>query len=187
MLDDMLRQLRPSTSQDAEPEPQRLIDRLREQTGAEVALVDGEGSAQVATAGVSDGVLADLQPVLAQLFSGRLAAAATETGGMHVRCEVLRREAPRSVLVVAARSPLTRETITLASHAGTVIEALRRVRRADEIADRYQQATGQLRVAVFMSLMAGDVTLARRMTVGAVPPLLNAERLRSEERRVGQR
>ncbi|MFD0775936.1 helix-turn-helix domain-containing protein, partial [Streptomonospora algeriensis] len=178
MLDDLLRQLRPTTSHGAGPEPQRLADRLRQQTGTDIALVNVEGQAEVATTGITGDLLAELQPVLAQLLGGKVAAAATQAGGLHVRCEVLRREAPRSVLVVAARSPLTREAITLASHTGTVIDALRRVRRADELADRYQRASGMLRVGIFMALMAGDVTLARRMTVGAVPPLLDAERVR---------
>ncbi|QBI53621.1 helix-turn-helix domain-containing protein [Streptomonospora litoralis] len=178
MLDDLLRQLRPGASPESGPRPQQLADRLREQTGVDVALVDGEGRAEVATAGISGEVLADLQPVLVQLLGGELAAAATRAGAMHVRCEVLRREPPRSVLVAAAPSPLTPEAATLASHTGTVLDTLRRVRSADEAADRYRQAADRLRVAVFMALMTGDVTLARRMTVGAVPPLLDAERVR---------
>ncbi|WP_202966167.1 helix-turn-helix domain-containing protein [Streptomonospora alba] len=178
ILDDLLRHLRPSTSQDAEPEPRRLADRLRQETGTDIALVNGEGRAEVATSGITGDVLAALGPVLTQLLRGQVAAAATQVGAMHVRCELLRREAPRSVLVVAARSPLTREAITLASHTGTVVDALRRVRHADELADRYQHAADRLRAGIFMALMSGDVTLARRMTVGDVPPLLNAERVR---------
>ncbi|GAA4930619.1 helix-turn-helix domain-containing protein [Streptomonospora halophila] len=178
ILDDLLRHLRLSASQDTESESRRLADRLRRQTGADIALVDGEGAVDLATPGITANVLAALRPVLGQLAGGRLAAAATQTGELHVRCEVLRRESPRTVLVVAARSPLTRETITLASHTGTVIDALRRVRYADELAHRYNRAARRLRLAVFMALMAGDLALARRMTTGAVPPLLDAERVR---------
>ncbi|GAA4902685.1 helix-turn-helix domain-containing protein [Streptomonospora salina] len=178
MLDDLLRRLRSGVSQDAPPQPQRVADRLLQETGADIALINADGEAEVATSGITGGVLAALEPVLTQLLGGQVAAAATQAGGMHVRCELLRRDAPRTVLVVAAGSPLTREAITLASHTGTVIDTLRRVHHADTVADRYRYAAGRLRVGLFMALMAGDVTLARRMTVGAVPPLLDAERVR---------
>ncbi|MDT0300669.1 helix-turn-helix domain-containing protein [Streptomonospora wellingtoniae] len=178
ILDDLLRHLRLSASQDLEAESRRLADRFRGHTGADIALVDGDGAVDLATAGITANVLAALRPVLEQLAGGRLAAAATQTDELHVRCEVLRRESPRTVLVVASRSPLTREAITLASHTGTVIDALRRVRNADDLAHRYNRAAGRLRLAVFMALMAGDLALARRMTTGAVPPLLDADRVR---------
>jgi DNA-binding CsgD family transcriptional regulator len=99
-------------------------------------------------------------------------------GVFHVRCEALGRQVPRPVLVVGSPSPLTREALALASHVGAVVEVVRRVRQADDLALRHQQAATRLRLAVFMALMAGELTLARRMTAGAVPPLLDAERLR---------
>ncbi|MEU1100637.1 helix-turn-helix domain-containing protein [Streptomyces tibetensis] len=178
VLDELLRQLRPRVWRDSDLETQTLIDWLGRQLGAEVALVDSAGKVEVSTARSAPDILADLQPVLTQLSSGQLAAAASQVGMVHVQCEALGRQVPRPVLVVGSPLPLTREALALASHVGAMVEVLRRVRQADDLALRHQQAAARLRLAVFMALMAGEVTLARRMTVGAVPPLLNTERLR---------
>ncbi|WP_151483346.1 helix-turn-helix domain-containing protein [Streptomyces albicerus] len=178
VLDELLRQLRPRVCQDADLDSQTLIDWLGRQLGAEIALVDRAGTVEVSTARLAPDILAGLQPVLTQLSSGQLAAAASRVGVFHVRCEALGRHVPRPVLVVGSPLPLTREALALASHVGAVVEVLRRVRQADDLALRYQQAAARLRLAVFTALMAGEPTLARRMTAGAVPPLLDAERLR---------
>ncbi|WP_406160622.1 helix-turn-helix domain-containing protein [Streptomyces sp. NBC_00882] len=178
VLDELLRQLRPRGYQDADLETQTLIDWLGRQLGAEIALVDSAGKVEASTARLAPDILAELQPVLTQLSSGQLAAAASQVGLFHMQCEALGRQVPRPVLVVGSPLPLTRQALALASHVGAMVEVLRRVRQADDLAVRYQQAAARLRLAVFMALMAGDVTLARRMTAGAVPPLLDAERLR---------
>ncbi|WP_406146249.1 helix-turn-helix domain-containing protein [Streptomyces sp. NBC_01012] len=158
---------------------QRLVDWLGRQLSAEIALVDRASKVEASTSRLSPGVLADIQSVLTQLSSGQLAAAATQVGTLHVRCEALGRHAPRPVLVVVSSPlPLTRESLALASHVGALVEVSRRARQADSLALRYQQAAARLRLAVFMALMTGELTLARRMTAGAVPPLLDAERLR---------
>jgi DNA-binding CsgD family transcriptional regulator len=178
VLDELLRQLRLRVGQDADLDLQTLIGWLGRQLGAEIALVDRAGKVEVSTARLAPDILASLQLVLMQLSSGQLAAAASQVGVFHVRCEALGWQAPRPVLVVVSPLPLTREALALASHVGAMIEVLRRVRQADDLALRYQQATTRLRLAIFMALMAGELTLARRMTAGAVPPLLDAERLR---------
>lgn len=178
VLDELLRQLRPPVCQDADLDPQTLIDWLGRQLGAEIALVDRASKVEVSTARLAPDILASLQPVLTQLSSGQMAAAASQVGAVHVRCEALGRQVPRPVLVVGSPLPLTREALALASHIGAMIEVLRRVRQADDLALRYQQAATRLRLAVFTALMAGEPTLARRMTAGAVPPLTDAERLR---------
>ncbi|MDX3458779.1 helix-turn-helix domain-containing protein [Streptomyces sp. ME02-8801-2C] len=178
VLDELLHQLRPRVCQGADLDPQTLIDWLGRQLDAEIALVDRAGKVEVSTARLTPDILASLQPVLTQLSRGQLAAAASQVGGFHVRCEALGRPVPRPVLVVGSPSPLTRESLTLASHVGAVVEVLRQAQQADDLALRYQQAATRLRLAVFTALMAGEVTLARRMTAGAVPPLLDAERLR---------
>jgi DNA-binding CsgD family transcriptional regulator len=178
VLDELLRQLRPHVCQDADLDPQTLINWLGRQLGAEIALVDRARKVEVSTARLAPDTLASLQPVLTQLSSGQLAAAASLVGVFHVRCEALGRHVPRPVMVVASPSPLTQEALALASHVGAMVDVMRRVRQADDLALRYQQAAAQLRLAVFTALMTGELTLARRMTAGAVPPLLDAERLR---------
>ncbi|MGQ4388506.1 helix-turn-helix domain-containing protein [Streptomyces sp. SAS_270] len=178
VLDELLRQLRLRVGQDADLDSQTLIDWLGRQLGAEIALVDRAGKVEVSTARLTPDVLTGIQLVLTQLSSGQLAAAASQVGVFHVRCEALGRQVPRPVLVVASSLPLTRESLALASHVGVMIEVLRRARQADDLALRYQQAAARLRLAVLGAMMAGELTLARRMTAGAVPPLLDAERLR---------
>ena len=178
VLDELLRQLRPGVCQGADLDLQTLIDWLGRQLGAEIALVDRAGKVEVSTARLAPDILADLQLVLTQLSSGQLAAAASQVGMFHVQCEALGRQVPRPVLVVGSPSLLTREALALASHVGAVVEVLQRARQADDLALRYQRAATRLRLAVFMALMTGELTLARRMTAGAVPPLLDAERLR---------
>ncbi|MFC8197998.1 helix-turn-helix domain-containing protein [Streptomyces sp. NPDC057298] len=132
----------------------------------------------MSTARLAPDILAGLQLVLTQVSRGQLAAATSQVGELHVECEALGRQVPRRVLVVIIPSPLTREALALASHVGAMVEVLRQARQADRLAPRYQQAATQLRLAVFMSLTTGELTLARRMSAGAVPPLLDAERLR---------
>ncbi|MFF9484629.1 helix-turn-helix domain-containing protein [Streptomyces sp. NPDC014676] len=178
VLDELLRRLRPRGGQDAARGPQALMDWLGRQIGAEVALVDHTGKVDLSTARFTPGVLAGVQPALAQLSHGRMAAAASQVGAVHVRCEALGRRVPRPVLAVVSSSPLPRESMTLASHVGTLAEMVRRAQQADDLALRHQRAAARLRLAVFMALMTGELTLARRMTAGAVPPLLDAERLR---------
>ncbi|MFF5983227.1 helix-turn-helix domain-containing protein [Streptomyces olindensis] len=178
VLDELLRRLRLRAGLDAEGDVQALIDWLGRQLRAEIALVDRAGGVEVSTARLAPDLLAGLQPVLTQVSSGQLAAAATQFGVFHVRCEALGRSVPRPVLVVVSPLPLTREALALASHAGAMAEVLRRARQADDLALRFQQAAARLRLAVFMALMTGELTLARRMTAGAAPPLLDAERLR---------
>lgn len=177
VLDELLRQMRPRGGQDVRY-PQGLIDWLGRQLGAEIALVDRAGEVEVATARLATDVLSGLQPVLTQLSNGQLAAVASQRDGFHVWCEALGRHVPRPVLVVGSLLPVKREALALASHVGALIDVLRQARQADNLALRYQQVASRLRLAVFMALMAGEPTLARRMTAGALPPLLDAERLR---------
>lgn len=178
LLDELLRHLRRSPSQDPDRESRKLVEWLRQRIDADVTLVDGEGAVELSTGGLSDADLESLRPVLDQVSGGRLAAAAMQVGPLHVRCEGLGSAVPRPVLLVASASRLTPEATALASHTGTVLDALRRIGSFADLASRHTKLAHRLRVAVFMALMVGDPALARRMTADAVPPLLEAERLR---------
>ncbi|GGV26528.1 DNA-binding protein [Streptomyces longisporoflavus] len=178
VLDELLCQLRSRVRHSADPDAQALVDWMGRQLGAQIALVGRAGEVEASTARLAPDILAHLRSELPRLTSGRLAASASQAGAFHVRCEALGRQVPRPVLVVISATPLTREALSLASHAGAVVEVLRRARQSDDLARRSRQAAARLRLAVFMALMAGELLLARRMTAGAVPPLLDAERLR---------
>ncbi|MGW5449292.1 helix-turn-helix domain-containing protein [Streptomyces asiaticus] len=177
-LDELLHEVRRQMSRGTGADPRPVLDWLGRQIDADVALVGGAGAVETSTARFPRQILPSLEPTLARLSGGQMAAAATESGALQVRLEALGPHAPRPVLVVAGASAPTREAASLVSHAGSLIALLDRAQDADTTFRGYQYKARQLRFAVFSALLAGDLTLARRMTTGAVPALLDAERLR---------
>ncbi|MGI5466295.1 helix-turn-helix domain-containing protein [Streptomyces sp. CA-132043] len=179
LLDGLLSEVRRQAARGVEPNVRRILHWLHEQTGAHVALVahDAE-TVECATAGFPRRVLRTLASLLTRLCEGQLAAAATQAEGLHVRCEALGPHTPRPVLVVAGAAEPTAETLTLTSHTSSVLTLLRRAGDSDRTRRDYQHKARQLRFAVLQALLAGEPLLARRMTAGAVPPLLDVGRLR---------
>ncbi|MCG0287227.1 helix-turn-helix domain-containing protein [Streptomyces sp. PSAA01] len=177
-LDALLHEVRRQMSRGTGADPRAVLDWLGRQIDAEVALVGSAGAVETATARFPRQILPSLEPTLSRLAGGRMAAAVTESGAFQVRLEALGPRAPRPVLVVAGTSAPSREAASLVSHAGSLIALLDRAQDADTTFRGYQYKARQLRFAVFSALLAGDLTLARRMTTGAVPALLDAERLR---------
>ncbi|MEV0321559.1 helix-turn-helix domain-containing protein [Streptomyces sp. NPDC050658] len=154
-----------------------LLCWLHRQTGVDAAVV-ADGAVESCTADFPREAPARLGGLLARLSGGQLAAAATQAGSLHVRCEALGPHAPRPVLVVVARSEPTSQTVALISHTGSVLALLRRAAHSDRARHEYHDKARQLRFAVLHGLLAGGPLLARRMTTGTVPPLLDADRLR---------
>lgn len=107
-----------------------------------------------------------------------MAAAVTRVDAWNVRCEVLGVHGARPVLVAAARSVLRPEAVALISHTGSVITLLRRARDGERTWRGFHYKARQVRFGVFSALLVGEPLLARRMTTGAVPPLLEAGMLR---------
>ncbi|NUS86942.1 MAG: helix-turn-helix domain-containing protein [Streptomyces sp.] len=177
-LDELLHEVRRQMARRTGADPRAVLDWLSRQIDADVALVGSAGAVETATARFPRQILPSLEPTLARLAGGQMAAAATEAGALQVRLEALGPRAPRPVLVVAGTSAPTPDAASLVSHAGSVIALLDRAQDADTTFRGYQRKARQLRFAVFSALLAGDLTLARRMTTGAVPALLDAERLR---------
>ncbi|MFJ8001084.1 helix-turn-helix domain-containing protein [Streptomyces sp. NPDC096310] len=157
---------------------QGVVDWLHRQLGTEVALVGRAHTVELSTPGFPREILPALEPVLTRLATGRMAAAATEVGAVRVRLEGVGTDDPRRVLVLAGADRLTGTEAAAASHTGHIIALLHRARAADTALRDYQEKAHQMRVALFMALMAGDTVLARRMTTGAVPELLGADRIR---------
>ncbi|MEU5976066.1 helix-turn-helix domain-containing protein [Streptomyces sp. NPDC047315] len=181
-LHELLRRVRRQQSDDADPDPRDLVEWLGTELGADVALVDGAGTVEAAGAAFPRQLVRTLRPLLARLSNGALDTAVTdaptEAGVVQVRLEALGDRAPRPVLVVAGPDALSQEAALLASHTGGLMMLMRRANRADAASRAYHRKAGQVRLAVFMALMAGDPVLARRMTAGAVPDLLDAGWLR---------
>ncbi|WP_245238470.1 hypothetical protein [Streptomyces sp. MZ04] len=177
-LGGLLREVRRQSSGEAGTDVCRILDWLHQQTGVHVAVVaDDARTVESSTAGFPRAVWEPLAGLLARLSGGQLAAAATEAEGLHVRCEALGAHEPRPVLVVAGRSAPTPETVALTSHAGHLLALLRRAEAGDRAWRVYHDKARQLRFAVLHGLLAGGPLLARRMTTGGVPPLLDAEQL----------
>lgn len=156
----------------------KVLDWLRRQTSAQVALVQDATTVRSSTTGFPHEVLSPLAPLLARMAGGQLASAATEAERLHVHCEALGSSEPRPVLVVAGVSKPTPETISLTSHVGSVLTLLRRAEDGDLAHRSYQDKARQVRLGVLHALLAGEPVLARRMNSGAVPPLLEAGGLR---------
>ncbi|MFE7113629.1 helix-turn-helix domain-containing protein [Streptomyces sp. NPDC057575] len=179
VLEGLLREVRLQASRGAGPDVQKVLEWLCRQTGVHAALVtDDAGTVESFTAGFPHEVLEPLAPLLVRMSGGQLAAAVTQSGELHVRCEALGPHEPRPVLVVAGPSKPSPDAIALISHTGSVLTLLRRAGRTDRIWHDYQHTTHQLRFAVLSALLSGEPILARRMTTGAMPPLLDADRLR---------
>ncbi|MFH8463423.1 helix-turn-helix domain-containing protein [Streptomyces sp. NPDC017991] len=172
-VDELLRLVRRQGSTRAE-----VLDWLGRRTGAHVAWIGREGAVETATAGFPRRIADALTEHVERLSGGRLAAATTRVGEREVRLEAFGGREPRPVLVTVSTSALSREAAALASQAGGIVDLLSRASDADGGTRGYEAKAAQLRFAVLTALLAGDVTMARRMTTGDVPPLLNAERVR---------
>ncbi|MDQ0777467.1 DNA-binding CsgD family transcriptional regulator [Streptomyces aurantiacus] len=171
-LDELLRLVRRQGS------PAEVLELLGRRTGANVAWIGRGGAIETATAGFPRRLASALTPQVERLAGGRLAAATTRVGELEVRLEAFGAREPRPVLVTVSASALSREAAALASQAGGIVDLLSQASEADDGTRGYEAKAAQLRFAVLTALLAGDVTMARRMTTGDVPPILNAERVR---------
>ncbi|AZM45737.1 PucR family transcriptional regulator [Streptomyces sp. WAC 06738] len=178
-LDGLLREVRRQVYRGHRPDTREVLDWLHRHTGVDFALVAEDGNTvESSTAGFPREILPALTPLLARMGVGQLAAAAAQADLWNVRCETVGVHDSRSVLVAADRSVLSSETTALISHTGTVIALLRRATDGERTWRGFQYKARQVRFGVLSALLAGEPLLARRMTTGAVPPLLEADRLR---------
>jgi DNA-binding CsgD family transcriptional regulator len=175
---ELLRELRRQTTRGSRPDLREILDWLHRQIDADAALVASSSMVEAATTGFPREVLHPLESLLGRLSGGQMATATTQVGAMQVRLEAFGLDHPRPVLVVTGPSALTREEAAVTSHTGDVIAVLLQARRTEEVLRGYQDKARQLRFAVLSALLEGDPDLARRMTTGAVPELLEASRLR---------
>ncbi|WP_223291136.1 helix-turn-helix domain-containing protein [Streptomyces avicenniae] len=177
-LDDLLRTLGRRTAGGAWPVPAELVAWLARRIGAEAALVGESGGVEAATTGFPHGALDGLRPLLRRLRDGGTAAAVHETREGRLTLEAVGAVPPRPVLALLHTAALPSPARALASHTASLLALLRGASRAEEAADAYRRKAGELRVAVFMALMAGRPELARRMTTGNVPALLGSDLVR---------
>ncbi|MET9443726.1 helix-turn-helix domain-containing protein [Streptomyces sp. NPDC006610] len=149
----------------------RLVDWLASAAGAEVSLRDGAGAV------LAGGALPLDDDLVADLRTGRIASAALQDGGRHVR--LVRVDVPRStsagVLAVARPAPFDRRTSDMVAHTAAVAELLLRARESTAAGHRLRRATADLRLAILQLLMVEDTVAARRVAAGLWPGLLDTD------------
>ncbi|WP_330433695.1 hypothetical protein OIC43_01185 [Streptomyces sp. NBC_00825] len=134
VLEGLLREAGLQASRGVGPDVRKVLEWLHRQTGVHVALVtDDAGTVESSTAGFPRDVLGTLAPLLVRMSGGQLAAAVTQSGALHVRCEALGPHEPRPVLVVTGPSKPAPDAIALISYTGSVLTLLRlgRVSKVD--------------------------------------------------------
>ncbi|MCX5264490.1 helix-turn-helix domain-containing protein [Streptomyces sp. NBC_00199] len=150
---------------------QRLVEWLSGTVEASVSLRDGDGVLVVGPHTPVDESLA------ADIADGRLASAAWEGEGRHVRLTRVELPEPAAVgvLTVSRTSPFDRRASDIVTHTVSVLEVLLRTQETAATGHRLARATADLRLAILQLLMVEDVVAARRVAAGLWPRLLDAD------------
>ncbi|MEU3254311.1 helix-turn-helix domain-containing protein [Streptomyces sp. NPDC006997] len=164
--EELLDHLRP-TSRDVD----RVVTWLAHTAGAEVSLTDDTGTLIAGTAVPLD------EDLVADLTSGRIAAAAWAAEGRHLRLARVELPPPAAsgVLAVARPGPFDRRTAEMVGHTAGVIDVLLRARETTAAGHRLERAAADLRLAILQLLMVEDTVSARRVAAGLWPGLLDTD------------
>ncbi|MGW0013658.1 helix-turn-helix domain-containing protein [Streptomyces tendae] len=152
----------------------RVVAWLGDTAHATVALQDGTGRLLAGTRVPLDDVL------VADVTSGRIASAALEDRGRHLRLVRVERSrpAPAAVLAVAREEPFDRRVSEIVTHAAQVLELLLADHESTAAGHRLRRATSDLRLAILQLLMVEDTVSARRVAAGLWPGLLDTDTAR---------
>ncbi|GAA3245598.1 hypothetical protein GCM10020256_72600 [Streptomyces thermocoprophilus] len=134
-----------------------------------VALTDASGRLLAGEPVPVDDALTD------DLVRGRIASAAWDGRGRHVRLVRVDLPATPGVLTVARTAPFDREAADAVTHTAAVLEVLLRARGSTETEDRLRRAAADLRLAILQLLMVEDTVSARRVAAGLWPGLLDTD------------
>ncbi|MFI6564445.1 helix-turn-helix domain-containing protein [Streptomyces sp. NPDC050534] len=178
---------RPAQVTDAEDSrwAQELLDQLRP-TGRDIRrvvtwlanAVDGTACLQDDTGHVLAGTPTPLdEDLVADIVSGRIASAAWDDAGLHLRLVGVRQPQPASagVLSVSRTAPFDRRASDIVTHTAQVVELLLRARESTAAGRRLRRATSDLRLAILQLLMVEDTVSARRVAAGLWPGLLDTD------------
>ncbi|MFE5398365.1 PucR family transcriptional regulator [Streptomyces sp. NPDC056568] len=138
---------------------------------ATVSLQDGTGRLLAGTRAPLD------EDLLAGIASGRIASAALEDRGRHLRLVRVERvhPAPAAVLAVARERPFDRRAAEIVTHTAQVVELLLAGHESAAAGHRLRRATSDLRLAILQLLMVEDTVSARRVAAGLWPGLLDTD------------
>ncbi|MFF6916230.1 helix-turn-helix domain-containing protein [Streptomyces sp. NPDC012466] len=147
----------------------RVVAWLSGTVGATVALLDAAG----------DLVAGDRLPLDADLVTditaGRIASAAWEGQGSHLRLVRVEHPSHACVLAVSRQAPFDRRASDVVTHTAQVLGLLLTVNESAAAGHRLRRATADLRLAILQLLMVEDTIAARRVAAGLWPGLLDAE------------
>lgn len=149
----------------------RVMTWLASAAQAAVSLQDGTGRLLAGTrTPLDEGLVADIT-------SGRIASAALEDRGRHLRLVRVERAhpAPAVVLAVARASPFDRRASDIVTHTAQVVELLLAGHESTAAGRRLRRATSDLRLAILQLLMVEDTVSARRVAAGLWPGLLDTD------------
>ncbi|MGW6907823.1 helix-turn-helix domain-containing protein [Streptomyces sp. NPDC054940] len=164
--EELLDHLRP-TGRDV----RRVVAWLADAVQGIAALQDDTGTLLVGTRPPLDDHL------VAAVAAGRIASAAWEGQGRHLRLVRVAYPNPQSagVLAVSRERPFDRRTADILTHTVQVIELLLKAGEMTAAGRRLEQATSDLRLAILQLLMVEDTVSARRVAAGLWPGLLDTD------------
>ncbi len=149
----------------------RVVSWLASAVHGTVSLQDGTGRLLAGTRAVPD------DSPLADITSGRIATAALEDRGRHLRLVRVERvhPAPAAVLAVTRETPFDRRASDIVTHTAQVLELLLAGHESTAAGHRLRRATADLRLAILQLLMVEDTVSARRVAAGLWPGLLDTD------------
>ncbi|MFB6554419.1 helix-turn-helix domain-containing protein [Streptomyces sp. NPDC056405] len=149
----------------------RVVTWLARAAHAAVSLQDGAGRLLAGTRTPLD------EDLVADITSGRIASAALEDRGRHLRLVRVERvhPAPAAVLAVARETPFDRRVSDIVTHTAQVVELLLAGHESTAAGHRLRRATSDLRLAILQLLMVEDTVSARRVAAGLWPGLLDTD------------
>ncbi|MEV8596062.1 helix-turn-helix domain-containing protein [Streptomyces sp. NPDC052012] len=161
---ELLEHLRP-----AGRDVRRIADWLGRTAHATVALQDAGGALVAGTRLQLD------EDLVADLTSGRIASAAWEEEGRHLRLVRVEHPSQAWVLAVSRRTPFDRHAADVVTYTAQVLELLLTARETTTAGHLLRRATADLRLAILQLLMVEDTVAARRVAAGLWPGLLDAD------------
>ncbi|MFJ8111771.1 helix-turn-helix domain-containing protein [Streptomyces sp. NPDC096132] len=163
---ELLERLRPAASG-----IRRTVGWLAVTLDASVSLLDPSGTPLAGEPMPLD------EDLVADLVCGRLASAAWEGDGRHLRLVRVELPGPSTagVLTVSRTAPFDRRAADILTHTATVLELLLRAQQTVATGDRLARATSDLRLAILQLLMVEDIVAARRVAAGLWPGLLDTD------------
>ncbi|MFV0137752.1 helix-turn-helix domain-containing protein [Streptomyces sp. HMX87] len=149
----------------------RVVSWLAGAVDATVTLQDGTGHLLAGTPGALD------EDLVRDIATGRIASAACEDRGRHLRLVRVERPrpAPAAVLSVARATPFDRPAAEIVTHTAQVVALLLAAQESTSAGQRLRRAASDLRLAILQLLMVEDTVSARRVAAGLWPGLLDTD------------